>query len=140
MSLAPAFDLKESHATEGRLARSPARPWQAEPCLSVPCAPWRAEWQPVLPLGADSVMRSASHSLSNSQGDGPVPRRLLVSGHLVLRRRSGQLLAQERARCACASFGDVFPPVWANHLPALARAARENSALLLGFMSTKSRS
>lgn len=84
MSLAPAFDLKESHATEGQLARSSARPQQAEPCLSVPCVPCRAERQPVLlPLGADSAMRSASHPLSNSQRDGPVPQRLPVSGHLA---------------------------------------------------------
>ena len=43
VSLAPAFDLRESHATEGRPARSPARsprPRPAEPCLSVPWAAW----------------------------------------------------------------------------------------------------
>jgi len=39
VSLAPAFDLRESHATEGRLARSPVCslcPWRAEMGLSLP--------------------------------------------------------------------------------------------------------
>lgn len=43
VSLAPAFDLRESHTTEGRLARSPVRSlrsWRAELCLSVPWAAW----------------------------------------------------------------------------------------------------
>lgn len=48
MLLAPAFDLRESHTTEQRLARSPVRspcPWRAELCSSVPWAAWSVPWQ-----------------------------------------------------------------------------------------------